>query len=1299
MATLLLQAAGAFLGGAFGGVGAAIGTAAGSIAGYIIDSQLIASTRSIEGPRLRSARPFSAEEGASIPRVYGTARLSGSVVIWATRFEEVRTTRRRGFKGGPKVTNFSYFANVAFALCEGEIAAIRRIWADGRELDLKHVNYRVYRGTEDQLPDPLLEAKQGPGNAPAYRGVSYIVFDRLPIDNYGNRIPQFSFEVIRPVGSFNDRIRAVALIPGSTEYGLSTTAVAKVEFPGQARAQNRNVLYGSTDLVASLDELQALCPNLEHVSLVVAWFGTDLRAGQCTIEPSVVDASSSSISSNWSVAGVTRSMARKVSTIAGNPAFGGTPSDRSVHEVIIELKSRGLKVTFCPFIMMDIPGGSSLADPYGGLAQAAYPWRGRITCDPAPGLSGTADKASLARNQIDAFRGVVQLAHFDGTPQTGFTYNGPATDWGYARFILHYGHLCARAGGVDSFLVGTEMVALTIVRDDQSAFPFVEKLSALAGDIKAVLGSETKVSYGADWSEYFGYHPQDGSGDVLFHLDSLWASPDIDAIGIDNYMPISDWRDSDHQNGNPDGFTGPYDRKALAASIASGEGYDWYYASDADRDGRIRTPITDGVYSKPWTFRFKDIVSWWSNQHFDRIGGIESSQPTPWVPRSKPIWFVELGCPAVDKGPNQPNVFSDPKSSESAWPYYSSRGRSDLAQRRFLEAHLRYWDESDADFDPVTNPESNVYPGRMLDFSRIYLWAWDARPFPAFPLRSEIWSDGANWLTGHWLNGRLSGVELGELAEAIAKDFGQKASAPEGLSGFLTGFIVDRPGSAREVLEPLLDFYGSLIREREGGIEFSDPAKEFASPIRLDMLISEDGKAHIETERSSIDEAGGELVLAHVEPMMEHRPVLTRLANRDGATSTQTVISLPIVLEQGAAESALVAYRRRLISARTSVSFGVPIADEGVSIGSVIKLPQHDRVYQISAIEDGLYRRVVARAIESLPDAPDLRQLPDYYSPDPDAETEPFALLLDLPMIDRARPPEEQLRIAIWRKPWRLHTVSVSPGTIGFKPRTQVQFPSTMGFLEEALVPGNSGRTDSNAVIKVRSPDSEFSSVDKALLLNGANICAVKALNGEWEVLQFECAEEISSGLWKLSNLLRGQAGTEDAAEIGAAENAPFVLLDDTVLPAGIRNAEIGLDLNFRIEAGFLVQGTGGSTIDVPGQGGIRCQMPLRPVHLRAWQRSDGSVDFTWIRRSRIDADRWFGPEIPLGEFGENYSIEILNGGEVVRSATSSTSAWTYTATHRQDDLGNINAPFDISVRQVSLAVGAGLSATLSINS
>ena len=235
-------------------------------------------------------------------------------------------------------------------------------------------------------------------------------------------------------------------------------------------------------------------------------------------------------------------------------------------------------------------------------------------------------------------------------------FTGSPSDWGLRRMVLHYAHLCAAAGGVDAFLIGTEMPGLTTIRSGASTYPAVTAFKTLAADVSSILGAGTKIGYAADWSEYFGHQPQDGSGDVYFHLDPLWSDGNIDFVGIDNYLPLSDWRDGFDHADALEGWPAIYDRAYLQANIAGGEGFDWFYASAADRSAQIRTPITDGAAGKPWVFRPKDIRAWWTNPHFNRPGGVESGLATAWVPQSKPIRFTELGCPAIDRGTNQPNV-------------------------------------------------------------------------------------------------------------------------------------------------------------------------------------------------------------------------------------------------------------------------------------------------------------------------------------------------------------------------------------------------------------------------------------------------------------------------------------------------------------------------------------------------------------------------------------------------------------------------------------------------------------------
>ncbi|MGE0501447.1 MAG: glycoside hydrolase/phage tail family protein [Rhizobiaceae bacterium] len=1293
MATILLQTAGAFLGGFLGPVGSAVGTAVGALAGYALDRALINGSRRIEGPRLSGFRLFGAEEGASLPRVYGTVR-TGGTLIWATRFEEVSTTSRQGAKGGPRVTEHAYFGNAAFALCEGEIAGVRRVWADGREIDRTLVDLRVYQGGGSQPPDPLVAAKQGSGNTPAYRDTAYVVVDRLPLADYGNRLPQFEFEVIRAVAPVAKGVRAVSLIPGSTEYGLYPRVINRVVAPGTERAANRHVLHAETDLHASLDEMQATFPNLENVALVATWFGDDLRAGQCRIRPMVTDSGILGLVEPWFASGLMRIFASEVSRHGGNPAYGGSPADHSVVEAIAELKARGLGVTLCPFVMMDVPADNDLPDPYGGERQSAYPWRGRISCHPGPGQPGSADKTEAARTQIDAFCGAAESTDFPtmlGVP--GFS--GDPEDWGYRRFILHFAHLAVAAGGVDAFVIGSELRGLTTLRDADDAFPFVEQLCALATQVRAVLGPSTKITYAADWSEYFGHQPADGSGDVFFHLDPLWAHDDIDAVGIDNYMPIADWQDADYRDGNPDGFTFPYDPDRLLASIDAGEGFDWHYADAAARVARERAPITDGAYEKPWVFRYKDLGGWWANQHFDRPGGVQASTPTAWVARSKPIWFTELGSPAVDKGPNQPNVFADPKSSENAAPHFSSGGRSDLALLSTVRAHQRHWDPAMPGFDGGANPVSPIYGGRMVDPRRIYVWSWDARPFPAFPLSSDVWSDGSNWRRGHWLNGRAGAVSCAALLDAILADHGLPAADTRGVDGVVQGYVVSDPTTARAAMEPLADAFGIDAHDAAGTLVFRSPYVPAGQPVELDDLAVPDDGPVVERVRAPDHGLPSFATFAFRDPFRVYQAGTARAA-RPGADDTgEDVLSLPAVIEPAEADALVRDWLLRRWTERDELTFALPPAIVSAAPGATIRLPGDAAQYRVLAVDEGILRTVSARRLARVAPAAADGMLPEPPGEGPLAAGKPACHFLDLPLGPSGGLPQDQFRVAARADPWRPQRVWASPATSGFEPRALIGQRATTGFLSAALAPGREGRFQHGRSIEVALADGELSSAARDLLFNGANAAAILSTMGAWEIVQFEVAEEIAPSTWLLSSLLRGQMGTTDAMAAGADAGAPFVLLDHAVPPAGLAASEVGLALNWRV-------GPTGHSIapnlfaEHAGPGGMRARLPLAPAHLKARQSVLGDLDVTWIRRGRIDADSWDAVEIPLGEAAESYRVEIAPVGEAaVRAEEVGASSWTYAAAAIASDFPDLPAEADITVRQISTAAGAGIAARL----
>ncbi len=453
-----------------GQVGGPIGRAVGSFAGRSIDDAVIGglSPARQRGPRLEGLRLQSSADGAAMACVFGRARVTGQV-IWAARFLEKRNEQSAG-KAGPRTVDYAYSLSFAVAVCEGPIDGIGRVWADGQLLDLSGVTMRVYRGNEDQTPDPLIEAVEGASSA--YRGTAYVVFEDLPLSPFGNRVPQLSFEVFRRPGEggLEDMIQGVCLIPGAGEFVLATDVVRRRD--GLTRTTTENVHHGEgrTDFTVSLDQLMAQAPRLKRVSLVVGWFGDDLRAGHCRVRPGVERRDKATEPMVWSVAGLGRDAAHLISQSGGGPAYGGTPSDESVRQAVRELKARGLAVTLYPFVFMDVAADNDLPDPYGGARQAAYPWRGRI--------KGT-DGAGAAGEIADLF--------------------GIADGWGLRRLALHYAGIAAETGA-DGLLIGSEMRGVTRTRDASGGHPAVIQLRTLAAECRAVVGPDVALSYAADWS-------------------------------------------------------------------------------------------------------------------------------------------------------------------------------------------------------------------------------------------------------------------------------------------------------------------------------------------------------------------------------------------------------------------------------------------------------------------------------------------------------------------------------------------------------------------------------------------------------------------------------------------------------------------------------------------------------------------------------------------------------------------------------------------------------------------------------
>ncbi len=567
--------------------------------------------------------------GIPIPEVFGTVKLHGNV-IWVDEFKKI-TSQTQSIKGNSKahINSIAYYGTFAIAICKGRIDSVKNIYANGQKIDIS--NIVIHYGTETQLQDPIIYAKKA--DTPAYRGIAYAVFNNFSLQEYGNTLPSFEFEVQRfseliAQDDIENQITGINLGPGTGKFVYSTKIMSESQGEyingtwisrGENKAINTYASAQQADILTTLDRIKIELPKLQWITIAPCWFGTSKDANTCNIQPGIENNISSSRTEpyQWTVGTYTSTNAYVISKDAQKrPRYGQTPADQEILDIVVELKKRGYKVAIIPTILIDTP---------------EKPWRGYIT--------GT-------RAEIQSF---MQKK--------------------YATVINHYSTLLKNSN-IDAFFVGSELRGITTV-EDNGIYPGAIEIGKLITTSKAILGSGTKVSYQANWDEYHSTY--NSNGQQRYPLDHhVWNIADV--VGISAYFPIVD------------AYMPRYSQAMIEQGWVSGEGYDYYY----DLSG-VQQKFTDPKYA------WKNIEYWWQNSHYeDQIknpdGTTSNNIKTPWI--KKPIWFCEIGAPSVDNCATTPNVFVNPTSIDSGLPKYSRGNVDEEAQSIYLKGTLSKWKNS-----------------------------------------------------------------------------------------------------------------------------------------------------------------------------------------------------------------------------------------------------------------------------------------------------------------------------------------------------------------------------------------------------------------------------------------------------------------------------------------------------------------------------------------------------------------------------------------------------------------------------
>ncbi len=1351
MATIALMAAGSFLGSTyapglafalgsstpwiFSGAAGTAGSLAGGFLGRYIDNQWLGQSNHITqvGARLNDLNVQVSTQGKPIPRIYGTIRTAGNV-IWAQPIVETAHTSTQGGGGGKggagqssvTSTDYTYAVTLAIAICEGPVDSIVNVWADSELLTKDFLsahtdNYNAHLGSEDQVADTIMESYDGVGNVPAYRGTAYVVLKDFPLEKFGNRIPNFTFEVQKKLlqeQSLESKIKAIQLIPGASETVYSTTLEAKrTTVNGSVVAttdpSNMHNTTGSADVKMALDQLQATFPNLEWVSLVVCWFADSTDAGTCLIKPRVEYTNTGNIINEsypdaWSVGSFNRSNTPRVLTFGdGSLTYGGTPSDKSVIETLVELKARGLNVLFYPLIFVDT------------ITPVPKPWRGRI----------------IPANATDA--------------ANWFTKSN-----GYNAFIQHYTGLAV--GGVnlvdkiDAFAIGSEYIGLTSATFSSGVFPGVTGFVNLASTVKGTLPGGVKTVYAADWSEY--HHAAGG----WYNMDPLWSSSNLDIVGIDNYMPLTPdldqslinytniteyWQKGElwdyYYDNRPNIVAGTSNLANNPFTTSSGlstvsldltgffnhhliVGQQLTLAGCTGNPGGISNANINGVrtvltvtdithitftagsvasstatgggssctidkpkYLNGYDYAQKNIAYWWTHTHTNPGGGM-----TAWTSKMKPIWFTEFGFPSVDGCANQPNVFVDPTSSEGYYPR-GSRQRVDFhAQKQALEATVDFWDTQTS------------ISGNANLVAQKFVWTWDARPYPAWPNLSTVWSDAPLWVTGHWVQGKLGSASLAAVVADILHKVGITAYDVSQLDDTLDGFIITDIRTARNALNDLTDAYFFDMVESGGVLKFVKRGQASVVTINQDNLAVQGGQQSGSLRDTAKITRAQEIDLPRMITVSginanNNYETSTQVAQRQSGRAINIVnFSWPLVLS----DQVLVNIALKLLygqwSMRSTYNFVLPPQYAYIEPTDVITITLNNVNHTVRIISSDL-RVNGGQSVTALSEA--AASYDFYQTPGSGLESAQIPTtvsltqlsILDLPALPQDNYTDDFISMGAvgLSTKWRGSAVyrSDDGGESGggtYNLFGNISGQSTIGVAITQLAAAQAYTYDNASTVSVLLTAGTLSSVSQLALLNGSNAAIMGG-----EVVQFQNAVLTAPNSYTLSGFLRGRLGTEDQISSHAV-GEKFVLIDASLLRVTVPISTIGL---IRYYKPVSVGNTLGQTAEQSFTYAARQLKPYSPVQIIGVRDVSNNLTITWIRRTRIGGDLRDGVDIPLNEQSEAYQIDILNGSVVVRTIATTTSSATYSAAQQTTDFGSTQSNVVLKIYQMSATVGRGI--------
>ena len=1162
---------------------------------------LYKNTQNKHAQKINNLKIQTSVYGKMIPILYGTMRIAGNIIwmdeIKITTNKEITVINKPNKNSNSQSSiEYQYHTSLAIAICKGYVKKISKIWASTQLLNLSTLKYRFYPGTEDQEPDPLILKLMG--NAPAYRGLSYIVIEDFPLTDYKNHIPNFTFEVTaHPIQYTNQehitqKIKSINIIPGSGEFAYDTTIQMKISrqkignqyIPyGEAQKINSHNNNNKADALISLDQLQETLPNIKWVSVVINWYADSLNIKSCNIYPAVEFINATTTPDNWNVAGINRETARQIFRDIDNTIeYGGTINDQSLIRYINELKTRGYKVLLCPILLIDTKD---------------KPWRGNLT-------GNFEDISTFFNNQ-------------------------------YNPFIKHYSNLTK--GTIDALIIGSQLIGLTRITNNYNEYPAVEELIKLAKYVKNQVGNNTIVTYAADWREYHSYNG-------YYNMDKLWASEDIDVIGIDAYFPLTD---------TPQPING-FTEQDIINGWHSGEGYDYFYKNPETKQGKILYTKDNNQYS------WKNIEKWWSQHHINA-----DNTTTPWIPKSKKIWFTQYGFPSIDNCTSQPSIFIEYQYNQNKYPLFSKGYVDFQAQKIAISGTIKAWNNSN-----------------MID--QMFLWGWDVRPYPYFPQLQNTWQDAKNWQISYCIQEKLQLLEVSDIIYNLLSGIGipNNQIKIQNLNHPIDGYAITEVQSVRSTLNTLKDIYYFEIVEQEDKLTIIPENQLLQYNIPLGDIVSENKSNTQKITKITSSQSVTSINFMYINKNNDYR-VSSQYAKTPYLQNTGIQnIQVPIVLSDNQAKIIAENILNKKSNNKYSFYLTLPIKYIWLNVNDTIQVQYNNILHKIKIIN--MYLKDLSIEIEGIKyDEPLTTQ---YFFPDNNINNQNINLkgnllhILDLPCIHNI---DNVLYFAITREQpnWKGSILySYEDQHEHYKTALSIDTEATTGITVDTLDIGPIAIPDRTSRVTIILNRNQLHSIE-SLFMNNNNT----ALVGN-EIIQFQNVEQIGQNKYQISNMLRGRFGTEEYINQHKKEEF-FVLLDN--LPyLKINQSLIKKSLTYKLI--FKESMSYGEQITyVYYANNLK---PLAVTHVKGKRDIYNNLTISWIRRTRINGEWEDNTDTPMDEKLESYDIEILDNQNIIKRTITinNSTTYTYSAKQQKIDLHTIQEKINIRIYQNSDIVGRG---------